>query len=64
MDTRGERGCQAEDKSWLACGTPEAADSYRQCPAAQAIAEAKTQVWEEFGEAMEKDFLSRPKKFW
>ena len=26
--------------------------------------EAKTQVWEEFGEDMEKDFQSVPMKFW
>ena len=28
------------------------------------MTEAKTQVWEEFGEAMEIDFQSAPKKFW
>ena len=53
-------------RSWLACGTPEAADSYQQVKrsAARAVRGAKTQVWEEFGEAMEKDFQSAPKKFW
>uniref|UniRef100_A0A3Q3X9E9 HAT C-terminal dimerisation domain-containing protein n=1 Tax=Mola mola TaxID=94237 RepID=A0A3Q3X9E9_MOLML len=53
-------------RSWLACGTPEAADSYRQAKrsAARVVTEAKTRVWEEFGEAMEQDFQSAPKKFW
>ncbi|CAG6007068.1 unnamed protein product [Menidia menidia] len=38
--------------------TPAAADGYRQSKrhAARVVAEAKTQAWEEFGEAMEKDF--------
>ena len=44
-------------RAWLARGTPEAADRYRQAKraAAQAVAEAKTRVWEKFGEAMEED---------
>ena len=33
-------------------------------PAASAMTEAKQWVWEEFGEAMEKDFCSAPKRFW
>ena len=28
------------------------------------VAEAKTRVWEEFGEAMEKDYRLASKKFW
>uniref|UniRef100_A0A3P9BAT4 PH domain-containing protein n=1 Tax=Maylandia zebra TaxID=106582 RepID=A0A3P9BAT4_9CICH len=53
-------------RAWLACGTPEAADRYRQAKrnAAWAVAEAKTRVWEEFGEAMEKDFRTASKRFW
>ena len=53
-------------RSWLTCRTPEAADSYWQAKrsAARAVMEAKTRVWEEFGEAMEQDFQSTPKKFW
>uniref|UniRef100_A0A669BJZ3 Reverse transcriptase domain-containing protein n=1 Tax=Oreochromis niloticus TaxID=8128 RepID=A0A669BJZ3_ORENI len=53
-------------RAWLACGTPEAADRYRQAKwnAARAMAEAKTRVWEEFGEAMEKDFRTASKRFW
>ncbi|TWW60792.1 hypothetical protein D4764_05G0008820 [Takifugu flavidus] len=45
-------------RALLACGTPEAADRYRQAKwsAATAVAEPKTQAWEEFGEAMENDF--------
>ena len=46
--------------AWLAQGSPEAADGYRQArqarAAASAVTEAKTWVWEEFGEAIEKDF--------
>ncbi|TWW76582.1 hypothetical protein D4764_13G0012440 [Takifugu flavidus] len=40
-------------RALLACGTPEAADRYRQAKrsAATAVAEAKTRAWEEFGEA-------------
>ncbi|KAI3354354.1 hypothetical protein L3Q82_018882 [Scortum barcoo] len=52
----------------LACGTPDAVDG--QVPAGQAshspelVLEAKTRVWEEFGEAMEEDYRSALKKFW
>ena len=44
-------------RTFLACGTPEAAGRYRQAKrsAAAAVAEAKTRTWEEFGEAMEND---------
>lgn len=52
-------------QAWLAQGTPEVADSYREArrTTATEVAEAKTWVWEEFGEAIEKDFRSAPKKF-
>ena len=45
-------------RAWLARGTPEAADGYRQAKraAARVVAEAKTRVWEKFGEATEEDF--------
>lgn len=49
--------------AWLAEGSPEEADKY-QLPrraAAMAVTKAKTKVWEELREAMEKDFL---KKLW
>ncbi len=49
----------AASRSWrLACGTPEAADGYRQAKrsAARVVVEANTRAWEEFGEAMEKDY--------
>ncbi|KAK3544081.1 hypothetical protein QTP86_001153 [Hemibagrus guttatus] len=44
-------------RAWLARGTPEAAEAYRQAKQTTAVvvSEAKTRVWEEFGEAMEKD---------
>uniref|UniRef100_A0AAY5K1H3 Endonuclease/exonuclease/phosphatase domain-containing protein n=1 Tax=Esox lucius TaxID=8010 RepID=A0AAY5K1H3_ESOLU len=53
-------------QAWLACGTPEAADRYRQAKqtAAREVVEAKTQAWEEFGEAMEKDYWLASKRFW
>uniref|UniRef100_A0A3B3QX38 Reverse transcriptase domain-containing protein n=1 Tax=Paramormyrops kingsleyae TaxID=1676925 RepID=A0A3B3QX38_9TELE len=52
--------------AFLACGTPEAADEYRQAKrnAASAVAEAKTRVWEEFGEVMENDFRMASRRFW
>ena len=45
-------------RTFLACGTPEAAGRYRQAKrsAAVALTVAKTRTWEEFGEAMENDF--------
>ena len=45
-------------RAWLAQGSPETADGYREArrAAASVVAKAKTQVWEEFGEAMEKEF--------
>ncbi|KAI3375466.1 hypothetical protein L3Q82_003794 [Scortum barcoo] len=50
----------------LACGTPDAVDRYRQAKqaAARMVLEAKTRVWEEFGEAMEEDYRSDSKRFW
>ncbi|XP_054860769.1 uncharacterized protein LOC118470292 [Amphiprion ocellaris] len=46
--------------------SPEAADRYQLAKRAAAVtaAEAKTRVWEEFGEAMEKDFWLASRKFW
>ncbi|KAI3368721.1 hypothetical protein L3Q82_025416 [Scortum barcoo] len=41
-------------------------DRYRQAKqaAARTVLEAKTWVWEEFGEAMEEDYRSASKRFW
>ena len=52
--------------AFLASGTLEAADGYRQANrvAASAVAEAKTRAWEEFGETMENDFRTASKRFW
>jgi len=52
-------------RAWLAQGSPETADGYREARrvAASAVAEAKTRMWEEFGEAMEKDFQLASRKF-
>ncbi|KAK3553862.1 hypothetical protein QTP70_012698 [Hemibagrus guttatus] len=53
-------------RAWLARGTPEAAEAYRQAKQTTAVvvSEAKTRVWEEFGEAMEKDYRTASGKFW
>ncbi|KAK3550865.1 hypothetical protein QTP70_006412 [Hemibagrus guttatus] len=53
-------------QAWLAWGTPEAAEAYWQAKrtAARVVLEAKTRVWEEFGEAMEKDYRTASGKFW
>ncbi|KAK3515089.1 hypothetical protein QTP70_006710 [Hemibagrus guttatus] len=53
-------------RAWLAWGTPEAAEAYRQAKRTTAVVvlEAKTRVWEEFGEAMEKDYRTALGKFW
>ncbi|KAK0146539.1 hypothetical protein N1851_014145 [Merluccius polli] len=53
-------------RTFLACGTPEAAGRYRQAKrsAAVAVTEAKTRTWEEFGEAMKNDFRMASKRFW
>ncbi|KAI3364145.1 hypothetical protein L3Q82_010962, partial [Scortum barcoo] len=53
-------------RTMLACGTPDAVDRYQQAKqaAARTVLEAKTRVWEEFGEAMEKDYRSASKRFW
>ncbi|KAI3354168.1 hypothetical protein L3Q82_018704, partial [Scortum barcoo] len=53
-------------QTMLACGTPDAVDRYRQAKqaAARTVLEAKTRVWEEFGEAMEEDYRSASKRFW
>ncbi|KAK3553014.1 hypothetical protein QTP86_031160 [Hemibagrus guttatus] len=53
-------------QAWLARGTPEAAEAYQQAKrtAAGVVLEAKTRVWEEFGEAMQKDYRMASEKFW
>ncbi|KAI3351205.1 hypothetical protein L3Q82_005759 [Scortum barcoo] len=54
-------------RTMLACGTPgRRVDRYRQAKqaAARTVLEAKTRVWEEFGEAMEEDYRSASKRFW
>ncbi|KAK3512631.1 hypothetical protein QTP70_018762 [Hemibagrus guttatus] len=53
-------------RAWLARGTPEAAEAYQQAKrtAARVVSEAKTRIWEEFGEAIEKDYWTASGKFW
>ncbi|KAI3374835.1 hypothetical protein L3Q82_021373 [Scortum barcoo] len=56
-------------RTMLACGTPDAVEltgTGRQAKqaAARTVLEAKTRVWEEFGEAMEEDYRSASKRFW
>ncbi|KAK3514902.1 hypothetical protein QTP70_034587, partial [Hemibagrus guttatus] len=62
-------GCKLKKESyraWLARGTPEAAEAYWQAKQTTALVvlEAKTRVWEEFGEAMEEDYRTASGKFW
>lgn len=49
----------------LAQGSLEAADGYQEAKraAASAVIEAKTWVWEEFEEAMERDFQLTSRRF-
>ncbi|KAK3508751.1 hypothetical protein QTP70_004231 [Hemibagrus guttatus] len=53
-------------QAWLARGTPETAEASWQAKrtADGVVSEAKTRVWEEFGEAMEKDYRMASGKFW
>ncbi|KAK3539329.1 hypothetical protein QTP70_001214 [Hemibagrus guttatus] len=53
-------------RAWLAWRTPEAAEAYRQAKQTTAVvvSEAKTRVWKEFGEAIEKDYRTASGKFW
>ena len=61
----GSKG-QLKKGSYQACGTPEAADRYREAKwcAAVVVTEAKTWVLEEFGEAMENNFCMASERFW
>jgi len=65
VDTSGEGSCHEAFRAWLAQGSLETSDGYREArrAAASAVAEAKTRVWEEFGEAMEDDFRLASSKF-
>ncbi|KAK3552246.1 hypothetical protein QTP86_006094 [Hemibagrus guttatus] len=53
-------------RAWLARGTLETAEAYQQAKRTTAVVvpEAKPRVWEEFGEAMEKDYRTASGKFW
>ena len=57
---------QLKKESLLPQGIPEAVLGYQRFrrAAVAAVAEAKQRVWEEFSEAMEKDFRAVPKRFW
>jgi len=52
--------------AWLAEGSSEGADRYRQArrAAAAVVTDAKTQAWKEFGVGMEKDFRLASRRFW
>lgn len=51
-------------RAWLACRTSEKAYRYRLAKQHAAMAKAKTRVWKEFREAMEKDFWTALQRFW
>lgn len=62
---RGAIRLKESYRAWLIWGTPEAVDNY--CVkhrAALAEGKEKTQMWEEFGEAIEEDFWLTPKRLW
>ncbi len=50
--------------AWLAQGSPEAANGYWEASRAADLVVAEAEVWEEFGEGMEKDFWLASGKFW
>lgn len=52
-------------RAWLARGYPKAAKKYWEArrSAALVVTKAKSWVWKEFGEAMQKDFWLASKKF-
>ncbi|KAI3363117.1 hypothetical protein L3Q82_011764 [Scortum barcoo] len=57
LDTRVKRGAELSTDHHLV--VPQAKQA-----AARTVLEAKTRVWEEFGEAMEEDYRSASKRFW
>ncbi|KAI3377728.1 hypothetical protein L3Q82_008455, partial [Scortum barcoo] len=71
VDT-GSKGCRQAEEGVLSdhVGLWDSwtrVDRYRQAkqkPQPRAVLEAKTRVWEEFGEAMEEDYRSASKRFW
>ncbi|KAK3573218.1 hypothetical protein QTP86_015139, partial [Hemibagrus guttatus] len=69
VDTGSKGFRQAEEgvlSSLVDSGTPETAEAYRQAKqtAAQVVSEAKSRVWEKFGETMDKDYQTASGKFW
>ena len=60
MDISNKGGCQAF-RARLAQGSPESANRYWM---AKKVAEAKTRVWEEYCETMERDYQMASKRFW
>ena len=53
-------------RAWVSQRCPDTAERYRLArrAAASEFTKTKTLVWEEFREAMEKDFQLAPQKFW
>ncbi|KAI3369681.1 hypothetical protein L3Q82_024524 [Scortum barcoo] len=60
------RSCGRKVSGACRGGNPEPGGGHRKPskPAARTVLEAKTRVWEEFGEAMEEDYRSASKRFW
>ncbi|KAI3371864.1 hypothetical protein L3Q82_006740 [Scortum barcoo] len=70
VDT-GSKGCRQAEEGVLSdhvglWDSWRRLTGYRQAKqaAARTVLEAKTRVWEEFGEAMEEDYRSASKRFW
>ena len=51
-------------RAWVPQRSPDMADRLDRRAAASEVDKAKTREWEEFGEAMEKDFQLASKTFW
>ncbi|KAI3377642.1 hypothetical protein L3Q82_008802 [Scortum barcoo] len=62
----GSSGCGRKVSGACRGGNPEPGGGHRKLskPQPWTVLEAKTRVWEEFGEAMEEDYRSASKRFW
>ncbi|KAI3374595.1 hypothetical protein L3Q82_021173 [Scortum barcoo] len=66
VDVHAVRSCGRKVSGACRGGNPEPGGGHRKPskPPARTVLEAKTRVWEEFGEAMEEDYRSASKRFW
>ncbi|KAI3357886.1 hypothetical protein L3Q82_016266 [Scortum barcoo] len=66
VDAMAVRSCGRKVSGACCGGNPRTRGGHRKPKqaAARTVLEAKTRVWEEFGEAMEEDYRSASKRFW